>query len=34
MEYNRDMTIAKIKAEDDAVVAKLKAERKARGSWF
>ncbi|KIV96795.1 hypothetical protein B0A52_01048 [Exophiala mesophila] len=34
MEYNRDMTIAKIKAEDDAVVAKLKAERKARGAWF
>lgn len=31
MEYNRDQTIAKIKADDAQMVAKQKAEKKGRG---
>jgi hypothetical protein len=33
MEYNRDMTIEKIKKDDAEMAAKAKAERKAKG-WF
>lgn len=33
MEYNRDRTIEKIKADDAQMVAKQKSEQKARG-WF
>lgn len=33
MEYNRDQTIARIKADDDAAAARSKAEKKGKG-WF